>query len=308
MDWLSDGWAWFTAHTNVVVAVCTVLTMLGGIFVYLVSRGAPSRETIGNDRLTERAVEVLREQLAEKDRALAEAHDERRSAQDRAASMEAQLREAVTAISKQTDIPDAQARIHEALEAAADGRTELAEAIFAEVEARKTAEGADAYQAAAQAARHRGALAFLHDTDKALDAYRKATELDPENADGWNRLGHLLTPSRRSAGSRTAYRRVARSGEKANDRMVVAVAYGNLGNVYQVGGDLDQAEAMYRKSLEIEETLGRKEGMAKPTTGTSASSTRYGGIWSRQRRCTGKAWRSTRPLGVRRAWQATTAT
>jgi Flp pilus assembly protein TadD len=41
-----------------------------------------------------------------------------------------------------------------------------------------------------------------------------------------------------------------------------AIAYGNLGIVLQTRGDLDGAEAMYRKSLAIEEKLGRLEGMA----------------------------------------------
>ena len=41
-----------------------------------------------------------------------------------------------------------------------------------------------------------------------------------------------------------------------------AAVAGNLGNVYQTRGDLDQAEAMYRKSLAINEKLGRLEGMA----------------------------------------------
>ena len=35
-----------------------------------------------------------------------------------------------------------------------------------------------------------------------------------------------------------------------------------LGNVYQIRGDLDKAEEMCRKSLAIEERLGRLEGMA----------------------------------------------
>ena len=46
------------------------------------------------------------------------------------------------------------------------------------------------------------------------------------------------------------------------DQRAVAGAYGNLGVVLQVRGDLDGAEQMHRKSLEIEERLGRLEGMA----------------------------------------------
>jgi len=41
-----------------------------------------------------------------------------------------------------------------------------------------------------------------------------------------------------------------------------AVVLGNLGLIYETRGDLDQAEKMHKKSLEIEEKLGRLEGMA----------------------------------------------
>ena len=51
-------------------------------------------------------------------------------------------------------------------------------------------------------------------------------------------------------------------GEARNDRALLAAAYGNLGLIYQTRGDLDEAEAMLKKSLAIEEALGRKEGMA----------------------------------------------
>ena len=43
----------------------------------------------------------------------------------------------------------------------------------------------------------------------------------------------------------------------------LAILYGNLGIVYSTRGDLEQAEAMHRKSLEINEKLGRLEGMAE---------------------------------------------
>ena len=72
------------------------------------------------------------------------------------------------------------------------GHTAAAETIFEAVLARKAAEGQAANQQAAAAARHLGALAFLHDKEKALIAYRRAVALDPANAEGWNQLGHLL--------------------------------------------------------------------------------------------------------------------
>ncbi|MCF8109128.1 MAG: tetratricopeptide repeat protein [Desulfohalobiaceae bacterium] len=37
-----------------------------------------------------------------------------------------------------------------------------------------------------------GNIAFLYDTQKALDAYEKAIELDSSNIAAWNRLGHVF--------------------------------------------------------------------------------------------------------------------
>ena len=45
----------------------------------------------------------------------------------------------------------------------------------------------------------------------------------------------------------------------------MAAAHGNLGLIYSLG-DLDRAEAMHRKSLAIEEQLGRRQGMAAART------------------------------------------
>ncbi len=42
----------------------------------------------------------------------------------------------------------------------------------------------------------------------------------------------------------------------------MAKVYGNLGIIYRTRGNLDQAEAMYQKALEVDKALGRKEGMA----------------------------------------------
>src|SRR5687767_13920551 len=55
----------------------------------------------------------------------------------------------------------------------------------------KTTEGKATNQQAAEASRHLNALAFLHDTKKALHAYHQVVSLAPENAEGWTQLGPL---------------------------------------------------------------------------------------------------------------------
>jgi tetratricopeptide (TPR) repeat protein len=169
------------------------------------------------------------------------------------------LTEAITALSK-TGAPAAS--IEAALQALEQGDTAKAQAVFAEVLKTKEAEGKLANKEAAAAARHLGALAYLHDTNGALAAYRKATELDPDNADGWNQLGHLLDRTGELAQAETAYRKVLSLGEAHQDKEEQAIALGNLGLVHRTRGDLDKAEEMFSKALALDEALGRKEGMA----------------------------------------------
>ena len=71
------------------------------------------------------------------------------------------------------------------------GRPDAAETLFREIKDERRAAGEAAHKDAARAARHIGALAFYHDTQKSLEAYREAVALDGADADGWNNLGLL---------------------------------------------------------------------------------------------------------------------
>ncbi len=173
-----------------------------------------------------------------------------------------ELEKAVKALAEEREKADAPPGIDAALKQLAEGKTEAAESIFQQVLEQKRAGGEAASKDAAAAARHIGALAFLHDTQKALSAYAQAVELDPENADGWNRLGHLRHRVGDLDGAIAAYERVLRLGNVAEERGVIAAAYGNIGTVYQTRGDLAKAEEYYLKALAIEKELGRKEGIA----------------------------------------------
>jgi tetratricopeptide (TPR) repeat protein len=170
------------------------------------------------------------------------------------------LTEAITALSK-TGAPAAS--INAALQELEQGNTAKAQAIFAEVLRSKEAEGRQANKEAAAAARHLGALAYRNNPKEALLAYRKAVQLDPDNAAGWNMLGLLLTRTGELAQAEEAYRKVLALAEAHQDKEEQSAALGNLGIVYKTRGELDKAEEMYRKSLEISEALGLKEGMAQ---------------------------------------------
>lgn len=185
---------------------------------------------------------------------------ERRESEYRA-QIEA-LTDAVQALAVQRGETDAPPGIEEALDQLAKGETEAAERIFNEVLERESSEAATARREAAAAARHLGALAFLHDTQEALGYYRRAVELDPENPRGWNPLGHLLLRIGELAEAEAAYEKVRKCGKSGGDRSWMAAAVGNLGLIYYTRGELERAEDMHRKALEINQQLGSQEGMA----------------------------------------------
>jgi tetratricopeptide (TPR) repeat protein len=170
------------------------------------------------------------------------------------------LTEAITALSK---TGASAASINDALQELKQGDTAKAQAIFAEVLRSKEAEGRKANKEAAAAARHLGALAYMNNPKEALAAYQKAVQLDLNDADGWNMLGLLLLRTGELTQAEEAYRnKVLALGEAHQDKEEQAKALGNLGIVYWTCGELDKAEEMYRKSLEISEALGLKEATA----------------------------------------------
>lgn len=104
-------------------------------------------------------------------------------------------------------------------------------------------------------------VAFLRgDIDEARDRLNAILKMFPDDRDALNRLGHIHRLRGRLDESERAYQRVLQlSSDSLTWR---AVAYGNLGIVYQIRGDLNRAEEMHRKSLAIEKELGHREGMA----------------------------------------------
>jgi tetratricopeptide (TPR) repeat protein len=110
--------------------------------------------------------------------------------------------------------------------------------------------------------RHIGALAFLHDTKRALDAYTKATELDPDDPDGWNQLGHLQSRTGDLGVAVQSYERVLALGNSVADHSIVAAASNNLGTIYSTLGDLVKAEKLHNQALSLHKKFTRRDGMA----------------------------------------------
>ena len=97
---------------------------------------------------------------------------------------------------------------------------------------------------------------------EALAAYHRATELDPENTEGWNPLGNLYRRAGQLDNAIAACRGVIELARTRGDRTAEATGIGNFGIVYRIRGDLHEAEEMFKVSLAINEALGRQEGMA----------------------------------------------
>jgi tetratricopeptide (TPR) repeat protein len=193
---------------------------------------------------------------------LAKVQAEKQAALVEAQTWEKAFKEAVQGIARKQMEPGAAQEMRDALAKLAEGETIAAEEIFRQTLVRRKAEGLAANREAAEAARNLGALAFLRDTQAALVAYREAVTLDPENADGWNQLGRIFYRVGDLQYAEAAFRKGLVLAQVRSDRTLTARAYNNLGHVYQIRGQLDQAEAMYQQSLALAKELGHKEVMA----------------------------------------------
>ena len=90
-----------------------------------------------------------------------------------------------------------------------------------------------------------------------------AGDLDPEGQAGaMGNLGILYRTRGDLERAEEMYRKSLAINEKLGRKEGMANNYGNLGNVYRTRGDLEKAEEMALKALTMNEELGREEGMA----------------------------------------------
>jgi tetratricopeptide (TPR) repeat protein len=209
------------------------------------------------------------QQVAEAKKALEERLRRTETERDRAPEdqqfLQAQRRaqiQAMSALVAQQGDPEGPPNLGRALAELADGKTATARDLLAQRAAKMETAGLESLQQAAESYRHLGALAYLDDTDAALAAYQRATELDPDDPDGWNRLGRLRHRIGDLENAEAALQAVLRLGIASGSPGWQAVGCGNLGNVYRTWERFDQAAEMYEKAFEIDQRLGRRSGMA----------------------------------------------
>ena len=137
------------------------------------------------------------------------------------------------------------------------GDTAAAERLFEEdlkareeaaaAELRRAAERAAALRRkAAEAARHLAALARAKSVAKAADYYRKATELDPDDAKTWDDYARAAQDAGRTADAKAAFAEAARLAGSKGDAYTEYWATLGLGDVARAQGSLPEALRHYR--------------------------------------------------------------
>ena len=146
-----------------------------------------------------------------------------------------------------------------ALNALALGNTAEAKKLLTEA-ARKvesdTKEGAKTYI-------HLGSLAYLDNTQEAIMAYRRASELDSDNPEASNMLGILLLRTGDYAGAERYLKRVERYGITHKSNLYTSIAYSNLGNVYQKQKKFDLAIDYINKAIKIDKVSKNIFGLSQ---------------------------------------------
>lgn len=122
---------------------------------------------------------------------------------------------------------------------------------------------AKAQSQAAKYFRHIGALAFLRDTGKAIEAYRQATALDPRHADGWRQLGVLHIRRGDYADARMALEAARDLARNGGDLALEGRIVGNLGAIDWYQDRLAQAEQLFARDLDISRQLDNRDGIAR---------------------------------------------
>ncbi len=247
--------AFATDNGSIVTASFTAGAVLFGLFELVrVVKASPSEETI--DLILRRYERTV----AEKDTAI----DGMQSELSKTKGEIDTLRKALARAEKMSIAgdPEAKAAIDEArrsgdIELMQNRLIKEADRQEAEIKA-KMAEMATDY---IELCREIAETAYIRgDWSEARIRLDSIIRIDGDDLDAINRLGHINEGQGRLDQAEDNYKEVlAKCGD---DLSWQAAANGNLGLIYRTRGDLDMAEEFLRKSLDIDEHLGRREGMA----------------------------------------------
>lgn len=286
MEFLQTSWTWIIEQVPILKTISSDITKLKwyellGLIAALLAILVPiwailklitkpfSKKKLNPEISSSSAEEIAKAAISsyEKGKQTAEA-DLRQDLQARDQQITA-LTKAVEAMQTERQEAETEAEqttIDTALAHLKEGNPSEAEAIFEEILETQSKHGQQANTQAAAAARHIGALAFLHDTAKAHKAYKRATELDPNDANGWNMLGHVQDRIGERKQAIKSYEKVLCLGNSTNDKYLTAIALNNLGIIFHSLGKLKEAKNAQLKSLEIHKHLDNNVGIANTYT------------------------------------------
>jgi tetratricopeptide (TPR) repeat protein len=185
------------------------------------------------------------------------------------------LREAITYLAQQPPTGQTPQGVSRILAQLGPGNTAAAQALLRH--ATEVAVRRGEAVAAAAAERARGAITLLDDTASALEAFRRAAELDPQSWRGHIQLASLLAHVQQYIEAEAVARHALELAQAIHDPASVGLVYENLGTVYHAKGEWQDAEVMYREALDTYRVLGDESAMARVFTHVG---TLYG-LWRR---------------------------
>ena len=138
-----------------------------------------------------------------------------------------------------------------AVEQAEKGNLHVAQGIWRQICEDRKRRRDEASKEQAEAARNLAATLFVENAAEGLRWYREATQLDPDNREGWLGLGEVAQATSTLEEAKTAYRRYIILTRKAGDEREVVVGLGGLGDVLVAEGNLPAACQVYEQDLAI---------------------------------------------------------
>lgn len=151
--------------------------------------------------------------------------------------------------------------IRRALKELERGDSSAAEAFFANILERHAKNGSEPSEAKA-AARHLGAFAALGDPRAALQHYRKAVVLDPDDPEGWHQLGQVLDHLGELDEAAEAYKQARALCVGEEDCDIATLTLQSLVRIFVTAGETENAEDFIRHALALDQRLGRNADMA----------------------------------------------
>ncbi|WP_133512745.1 tetratricopeptide repeat protein [Candidatus Thiosymbion oneisti] len=150
-------------------------------------------------------------------------------------------------------------RFEQAVEQAEKGNLHVAQGIWRQIYENRKHQEDKARSERAEAARNLAAIAFVENAAEGLRWYREATQLDPDNREGWLGLGEAAQATGTLEEAEAAYRKYIALARRADDKRELAVGLSGLGDVLVAEGNLPAARRAYEDSRDIRKRLAEAD-------------------------------------------------